>query len=78
VSAVKRLQVILSILYWLVVGSVLWLGYVGDEQIDQASKTPVTHSAAFDTMAALGLAAVVYAIVCAVWWAATRLTRRAT
>ena len=41
----KRLQVILSILYWLVVGSVLWLGYVGDEQIDQASKTPVTHSA---------------------------------
>jgi hypothetical protein len=78
VSALRRLQVILSVLYWLVVGVVLWFGYIGDEQIDQASKTPVTHSAAFDTMAVLGLAAIAYAIVCAVWWAATKLTRRAT
>jgi hypothetical protein len=78
VSALKRLQVILSVLYWLIVAVLLWFGYIGDEQIDQASKTPVTHSAAFDTMAVLGLAAIAYVVACAVWWATTRLTRRAT
>ena len=73
----KRLAIILSAAYWLVIAVVLWLGYKGDVEIDKASTTPVTHSAAFDTFAAFGLAAVVYAVAAGVWWAVVRFRPKA-
>jgi hypothetical protein len=72
----KRLKLVLSLAYWLVVAALLWIGYVGDAEIDRASTTPVTHSPAFDTAACFGLAVIAYGVVCAVWWATVRLTRR--
>jgi hypothetical protein len=76
VSTLKRLQIILSALYWFVVLVLLWFGYAGDAEIDRASTTPITHSAAFDVAAGFALAAVVYGVACAVWWVSARLTRR--
>ena len=73
----KRLPIILSAVYWLVVAAVLWLGYQGDAQIDRASAVPVTHSAGFDTGAGFVLALVVYLLACGVWWGVLTLRRKA-
>ena len=76
-TALKRLQIILSALYWFVVLVLLWFGYVGDAEIDRASTTPVTHSAAFDVAALFALMVIIYGVACAIWWVSARLTRRA-
>ncbi|HEY3797486.1 MAG TPA: hypothetical protein VGL58_03965 [Caulobacteraceae bacterium] len=73
----SRLRLILSVAYWLIAGGLLWLGYQGDVDIDRASTTPVTHSAAFDAAAGLGLALVVYLAAAAIWWMVARVGRRA-
>jgi hypothetical protein len=72
----SRAQIFLSAVYWVVVAVLLWFGYIGDTEIDRASLTPVTHSAAFDVFALGVVAALVYGAICGVWWAASALGRR--
>jgi hypothetical protein len=72
----KKLPLILSTVYWLITAAVLWIGYVGDEQIRAAAKGPQINSAAFDVFALFLVIAVAYAILFAAWWAVTRILRR--
>ena len=73
----KRLPIILSVLYWLVVAVVLRLGYLGDVEIHQTKPTAGGSSVAFDVTAVFAITVVVYAVACAIWWALSKLNRRA-
>lgn len=77
VATLKRPQIILSLVYWVVAAFLLWRAYIGDAAIDAASTTPVTHSPAFDTFAAFVIVAIVYAVACGVWWGIAAMRRRA-
>ena len=72
----KRLPLILSVIYWVVVGSGLWMGYRGDSEMNRASLTPVTHTAEFDVMVSFGLVFVAYLIIAGLWWIIARVMRR--
>ena len=78
VAPLKRPQIIFSILYWAVAALLLWRGYVGDAAIDAASTSPVTHSPAFDTLAGLFVVAVVFGVVCGVWWGVAAIMKKRT
>ncbi len=72
----NRLPIILSAVYWLAVGLLLWFGYVGDVAFDRTSRTPVTHSPQIDALVSFGLILVVYLLAAGVWWGLASLRRR--
>ncbi len=73
----KRLPIILSAAYWLIVAAFLWIGYKGDVAIDKASTTPVTHSPEFDIFAVFVIAALAYGVAAGIWWVVARFRPKA-
>ena len=72
----KILKISLSAVYWLVVLFLLWGGYRGDQEIYRASTVRVNHTPEFDVAVTFALALIVYAVACAIWWAAAWVKNR--